>query len=144
MKIRPFKESDAVAVAKLSNANSEFFQYLDVKPEYLKCMCMSPYYKMLILDDAGKVKGFCGVNYSNRCIVEIGPICVSKALRDKGFGHKLVSRAIKQLDKMNPPHVIIKVKASNTNGQDFFRSLGFSPIESVEVNGEPAIVMEML
>lgn len=144
MKIVPFKESDAEAVARLSNENSEFFQYPNVKPDYLKCMCSNPSYKMFILEDAGKVAGFCGVNCSNACVVEIGPICVSKALRDKGFGHKLVSRAIRHIGKIRPAHVIIKVKASNIAGQEFFKSLGFSPIAAVEVNGEPAIIMEKI
>jgi len=142
MKIRSFKESDAEAVARLSNENSEFFQYIDVRPDYLKCMCLNPSFKMFILEDAGKVKGFCGVSYSNRRMAEIGPICVSKALRGKGLGHKLALRAIKHIDKIKPAHVIIKVKASNIAGQDFFKSLGFFTIEAVDMNGEHALVME--
>lgn len=142
MKIHPFKESDAAAVAKLSNENSTAFQYQKVTPAFLKRMCSRKDYKMFILKDTGQIIGFCGVNFRNPKIAEIGPVCVKNERRTHGLGRLLVNEIFDFLEPMDHDLAIVKVKASNAVGQEFFRSMGFKRAAKCSCGGVPAIVME--
>ncbi len=140
VRIRPFEEADASVVAELSNKNAESFQYSRVSPEFLVSMVGSGY-QMFVAEKDGSVVAFCGVNYRNNP-PEIGPICVSSGLRRRGIGRSMFRVVLDFLTKKQKcVEVIIKVKASNTTGQAFFRSLGFLPIGDLKINGEKAYIM---
>jgi len=141
MKLREFKESDAQAVADLSNTNSKAFQYSSVTPDFLTRMSNHPRYEMFVLEDGGQIVGFCGVNHEHWPVAEIGPICVREDHRARGLGKTLVERALAFAREFNILTVIIKVKPSNIRAQDFFKSMGFEKVEDIKVRGEPAILM---
>lgn len=140
MKIREFKESDAKAVAKLSNENSTVFQYADVTPSFLKQLCKNPKYKLFVMED-GEIIGFCGANFENPLAAELGPICIRPDCRIHGLGKILVDRVFAFLETVRPEKVIVKIKDSNTIGQDFFKSLGFKKIGDCTCGGGPAVLM---
>lgn len=142
MKIREFRESDAEAVAKLSNENADFFQFSGVTPEFLKRLCSHPKYRLFVLEDNKEIIGFCGVNYQNLQLVELGPICVRTDWHRQGLGRLLVEAGFEFLRRMKGSRVIIKVKASNIAAQEFFASLGFKKSQEVFVAEEPAFLME--
>lgn len=144
MKLREFRESDAEAVASLSNENSGFFQYSVVTPEFLKRLCNDSKYRMFVLEDDGLI-GFCGINYHNALFAELGPICVRADQRNSGFGRLLAEAIFEFLSKgkvSRPPKVIIKVKSSNITAQAFFASLGFRKTGDILCGEAPAILME--
>ena len=141
MKIRSFKESDAEKAAKLSNSNSDAFQYC-VTADFLRQMSQNPSYKMFVAADANELLGFCGVNFSQLPVAELGPICISDNRRMEGLGRLLLERIFEFLESHKPLTVIIQVKTSNTGAQEFFSSLGFKKTEGVMVNEIPAILME--
>ncbi|MBN2518310.1 MAG: GNAT family N-acetyltransferase [Candidatus Altiarchaeota archaeon] len=140
--IRRFKESDATAVAKLSNQNSEFFQFPDVTPLFLQRFVNHPKFQMFVAEDKGVLMGFCGVNFENPEEAELGPICVRKDKRSAGLGKKTVLHTLRFLEPKKPKRVIIKVKVSNTGGQEFFKKLGFKASgNELSCCGEPALLM---
>jgi predicted N-acetyltransferase YhbS len=141
MKILPFKESDAEAVAKLSNENVSAFQY-KVTSSFLRRMCTRKDYKMFVLKDAGQIIGFSGVNFKDTGTAELGPICVKNDRRMHGLGRMLVSRVFEFLEPLGHSKVFVKVKASNKLGQEFFGSMGFKNVGQVMCRGSPATVME--
>ena len=143
MKIREFKESDAEAVAKLSNENADFFQFSGVTSEFLKRLCSHPKYRLFVLEDNKEIIGFGGINYQNLQMAELGPICVRADCRRQGLGRLLVDATFEFMRRMKGPKVIIKVKASNIAAQEFFTSLGFRKSQEILVLEEPALLMEI-
>jgi len=142
MKLREFKEKDADKIAELSNENGEVFQYPEVSANFLKSMALAKGYKMFVLSEGSDVIGFCGLNYQSMPLVEIGPICVETSRRMHGLGRLLIDAVFEFLEPMNPPKVIIKVKASNIAGLEFFESLGFEKVGDTICKNEPAILLE--
>ncbi len=142
MKLREFKETDADKIASLSNENGEFFQYPKVTADFLKSMALAQGYKMFVLSEGSNVIGFCGLNYQSMPLVEIGPICVEEGRRMHGLGRLLIDEVFEFLQPLNPPKVIIKVKASNIAGLEFFESLGFQKVAETVCKNETAILME--
>jgi len=142
MKIREFKETDAEKIAKLSNDNSEVFQYESVTPDFLKRMWKNPNYKLFVLSEGSEVIGFCGVNIEALPIAELGPICVEKSRRMHGLGRLMMEDVFQFLEPLKPARVIIKVKTSNIDAQEFFKTLGFTKVEGVLCGGKPAILMQ--
>jgi ribosomal-protein-alanine N-acetyltransferase len=142
MIIREFKESDSEAVSKLSNENSQFFQFPQVTPEFIKGFCGHPRFKLFVLEDGGIV-GFCGVKFEDPKTAELGPLCVSEGRRLRGLGSMLVDHVLDFLKPMNPGKVIIKVRPSNTAAIRFFEELGFVASGSGKCHGDiPALLME--
>jgi len=144
MKILPFKESDAKAVAELSNVNSTAFQYQRVTPSFLKRMCLRSDYRMFVAKEPGQLLGFCGAKYKKGDTAELGPICVRTELRAHGIGRVLVNRIFEELEPTECSRVIVKVKSSNSEGLKFFRSMGFNKMADCTCGGAPAVVMEYL
>lgn len=142
MKLREFKDSDAQAVADLSNANSKVFQYSSVTPDFLTRMSKNARYDMFVIEEARKIVGFCGINHARWPVAEIGPICVRADNRERGLGKTLLQKAISLAREFNNLNVIIKVKASNKRAQEFFKSMGFKKTQDIKVHGDPAILME--
>ncbi len=142
MKIREFAESDAQAVADLSNANANFFQYPHVNSDFLMRMWSHPRYELFVAEDGGQIVGFCGVNFQQLPVSELGPVCVRADRRAHGLGKALVGRAMEFVRSKGPSVLIIKAKKSNIRAQEFFTSLGFRRAQEVSVGGEPAVVME--
>lgn len=142
MNIRGFEEKDAEAVAELSNANSDVFQYPHVTPEFLKRMWGQPGYRLFVLEDGEKLTGFCGISYARMPVAELGPVCVDRKFRERGYGTALVDSILAFIEPTSPEKLIIKVKRSNKVAREFFGSLGFSEVREIEVRGEPALLME--
>jgi len=141
MNVRMFKGSDASAIADLSNKSGDAFQYKSVTPDFIAQMCSSRVFKMFVLEDSGKVVGFCGVNLQSPLLAELGPICVEAPFRKRGAGRILSETAFEFLCSKRVKTVVIKVKASNMPAQEFFKSLGFSKTDDVLCGGEPAMMM---
>jgi N-acetylglutamate synthase-like GNAT family acetyltransferase len=142
MKIHSFKESDAEAVAGLSNENSFAFQHARVTPSFLRRMCAHKTYKMFVLKDGGEIVGFCGVNYRSKRTPELGPICVKNGRRMHGLGRLLVMRVFEFVGPLGCQKLWVKAKASNRVAQKFFRSMGFKKAGEVSVRGVPAVIMD--
>jgi ribosomal protein S18 acetylase RimI-like enzyme len=143
MKIRNFKPTDAEKVAKLSNDNSDVFQYSDVSEAFLRKMSEDPSYHMFVLSDGNAIIGFCGVNYLQLPLAELGPICVVAGRRGEGLGRLLVDSILEFLEPLNAKKLFIKVKVSNTEALDFFEKLDFIREGDVSVGGTPAIFMSL-
>ena len=126
----------------MSNANSTAFQYQKVTPAFLKRMCHHSDYTMFILKEGREVLGFCGVNFKDPIIAEIGPICVKTERRTHGLGRLLVGRIFEFLEPLDTTKVIVKVKLSNKAGLEFFTALGFNKVAEVSCGGSPAVVMD--
>jgi N-acetylglutamate synthase-like GNAT family acetyltransferase len=142
MKIHSFKESDAEAVAALSNENSFAFQHAKVTPAFLRRMCAHRTYKMFVLKEHGAIVGFCGVNFRSKKAAELGPICVKNERRMHGLGRLLVMRVFEHVEPLNCDSLWVKVKSSNRDAQKFFTSLGFKKTGQASVRGTPVVMME--
>ncbi len=140
--LRRFRDSDAKAVADLSNANSQFFQYPSVTPDFIVRISRDPKYDMFVLEDDSRIVGFCGINHASWPLAEMGPLCVRADYRRQGFGRILVQRIIEFARRLNNLGIIIKVRPSNIGAQRFFRALGFEKSHKEMVHGELAIVMK--
>jgi ribosomal-protein-alanine N-acetyltransferase len=95
----------------------------------------------------GKIRGFvvgCAENTGNAVYGHISNLGVTQAYRQKGIGRSLVTRLERQFIVEGAEGVLLEVRVSNTDAQEFYHRLGYGEaflLSGYYSNGEDALVM---
>jgi len=95
----------------------------------------------------GKIRGFvvgCLENTGSAVYGHISNLGVTAAYRKRGFGRLLVARIERQFVLEGAEGVLLEVRVSNTEAQDFYHRLGYQEaflLSGYYSNGEDALVM---
>jgi len=95
----------------------------------------------------GKIRGFvvgCLENTGSAVYGHVSNLGVTAAYRGKGLGRLLVSRLERQFVLDGAEGVLLEVRVSNTDAQEFYRKLGYLEaflLSGYYSNGEDALVM---
>ena len=95
----------------------------------------------------GKIRGFvvgCIENTGSAVYGHVSNLGVTAAYRGKGLGRLLVSRLERQFVLDGAGGVLLEVRVSNTDAQEFYRKLGYREaflLSGYYSNGEDALVM---
>jgi ribosomal-protein-alanine N-acetyltransferase len=95
----------------------------------------------------GKIRGFvvgCLENTGSAVYGHISNLGVTAAYRKRGLGRLLVARLERQFVLEGAEGVLLEVRVSNTEGQEFYHRLGYQEaflLSGYYSNGEDALVM---
>ncbi len=95
----------------------------------------------------GKIRGFvvgCMENTGSAVYGHVSNLGVTADYRGKGLGRLLVSRLERQFVLDGAGGVLLEVRVSNTDAQEFYRKLGYRDaflLSGYYSNGEDALVM---
>lgn len=95
----------------------------------------------------GKIRGFvvgCLENTGSAVYGHVSNLGVTADYRGKGLGRLLVSRLERQFVLDGAEGVLLEVRVSNTDAQEFYRKLGYREaflLSGYYSNGEDALVM---
>ncbi len=126
IRIRDFTPSDVDSLLGIHEQSAGYFEDLGINREFILNISQRGDFRFLVAELDGEVVGFIGVlYYSNVGRGEIGPVCVDKSLRGRGFGSQLLEKAVTFLRGEGVSRVIARVKEGNTGGLKFFEGNGF-------------------
>jgi len=95
----------------------------------------------------GKIRGFvvgCMENTGSAVYGHVSNLGVTAAYRNKGIGRLLVARLERQCMLEGAEGVLLEVRVSNTEAQEFYHRLGYQEaflLSGYYSNGEDALVM---
>jgi ribosomal-protein-alanine N-acetyltransferase len=106
----------------------------------------TPFSFFVVVAD-GKIRGFvvgCMENTGSAVYGHVSNLGVTAAYRGKGLGRLLVSRLERQFVLEGAEGVLLEVRTSNIDAQEFYRKLGYREaflLSGYYSNGEDALVM---
>lgn len=147
--VRPMRPRDLDRVAALWAALSAHHAALDPLfslrsdadseiRELLAAQLRDPDTAVFVCESGGDLEGFCSVQidrappiYRERERAEIADLGVREAARRRGIGTALVAAAYEWIAGRGVDRVEVRVAARNTEGQAFWRALGFDDLMDV-------------
>ncbi len=144
IKIREYKDSDYAACrslyGELSRHYAEIYEDSTIAGDdpgrgFDKHLSLSNLRGIWVAEVNGKVVGFTGLlEYLNEeGVVEIEPLVVSVALRDKGIGSKLVEHAKQKAREKGYRFITIGTGLRNEEAFKLYVKLGFNIVGGVEL-----------
>ncbi|MEA1925005.1 MAG: N-acetyltransferase [Candidatus Altiarchaeota archaeon] len=126
IRIRDFTPSDADSLLEIHEQSAGYFEDLGINRGFIINISQRGDFRFLVAELGGEMVGFIGaLYYSNVGRGEIGPVCVEKSLRGRGFGSQLLENMFSFLKREGVSRVIARVKKRNTGGLTFFEGNGF-------------------
>jgi ribosomal-protein-alanine N-acetyltransferase len=113
---------------------------------FVQTLEWTPFFFFVAIAD-GKIRGFvvgCMENSGSSLYGHISNLGVTAAYRGRGIGRLLVSRLERQIVLEGAEGVLLEVRVSNTEAQEFYRRLGYREaflLSGYYSNGEDALVM---
>ena len=113
---------------------------------FVQTLEWTPFYFLVAIPD-GKVRGFvvgCMENTGSTLYGHISNLGVTAAYRRTGLGRLLVSRLERRFALEAAEGVLLEVRISNAEAQEFYRRLGYQEtflLSGYYSNGEDALVM---
>jgi amino-acid N-acetyltransferase len=120
LKIRKVSVKDLKEVQKLIN---EFARREEMIPRSINELYENTR-DFFVCEDGGKICGVCALHVLWEDLAEVRSLAVRKEYQKKGIGRKLVKRCLADAKGMGIGRVFVL-----TYQPDFFRKLGFSPID---------------
>jgi ribosomal-protein-alanine N-acetyltransferase len=116
------------------------------KEVFVQTLELTPFFFFVAIAD-GKIRGFvvgCMENTGSSPYGHISNLGVTAAYRGTGLGRLLVSRLEQQILLEGAEGVLLEVRVSNADAQEFYRRLGYREaflLSGYYSNGEDALVM---
>lgn len=126
IKIRDFRTEDISSILEIHSQHLDSFEGIEITEDFLLHISQRDDFRFFIVELDSKVVGFVGVLfYDNVGRAEIGPIGVRGEYHGFGIGTALVEYVMEFLKERNMHRVIVRVKAKNKEGLDFFSFMEF-------------------
>ena len=124
MLIRPFQESDEVAVVGLWRACGLVRPQNDPRKDIRRKLRVNPEW-FLVSEHRGRVVGTVMVGYEGHR-GWINYLAVEPGLQRTGLGRMLMAEAERLLRAVGCPKINLQVRSNNASAVHFYRELGFS------------------
>jgi len=116
--------------------------------EFLRKRLRNPDVNIYIVEEVGRILGFAATRKINESSAELSGIVVLESATGKGFGTKLVEKALCDVRQAGFRKIVVKTEAVNQRALDFYRKMGLTEVgrgtEQVEDTGVDVVILEKM
>ena len=108
--------------------------------EFLDKRLSDPNVSIYILKEGGEVLGFASTRAIDREAIELSGIIMLESATGKGFGTRLVEKAVSSARQAGFHRMVVKTEPVNERAIGFYKKMGFAEVGSTRENVEGTAV----